>query len=264
LASVAQVRAFRRRDQKRTTALVERAAKPLETKLRSLFMRIARRELKALLASGAGAAIKPEIAKARIAKALIAIETAELKGLIRTFGLRRINSAGRTTATTLGAPGMAIQSEAAETFIAGRTALVDGMITPISEIIGTTAQEIIGQAIVEGGVSTSELSRRLIGNWTGDGGPLSPGRASRIARTETAAATNYGKMEGYKAANVKRIEWVSMDDGNVRDSHDITGETIAVGETFSNGLQYPLDPAGPPEEVINCRCTALPVFDQGA
>jgi uncharacterized protein with gpF-like domain len=56
------------------------------------------------------------------------------------------------------------------------------------------------------------------------------------------------------------MEWLTARDDRVRDSHqELDGEVAAVGDRFSNGLLYPLDPAGPPEEIVNCRCVALPV-----
>ncbi len=83
-------------------------------------------------------------------------------------------------------------------------------------------------------------------------------RTMSIARTETAAAATGAKYAGMKAEGVPRHSWLSSGDDNVRDSHQIDGETVDVGATFSNGLLYPLDPAGPPEEVIQCNCEALP------
>jgi hypothetical protein len=34
---------------------------------------------------------------------------------------------------------------------------------------------------------------------------------------------------------------------------------IEVGTKFVNGLRFPGDPAGGPEEVCNCRCSLIPV-----
>ena len=61
-------------------------------------------------------------------------------------------------------------------------------------------------------------------------------------------------------------QWISVDDGRTRgtdpnDSADhliLNGEIIRIGDTYSNGLQYPGDTSGPIEEWINCRCSNAP------
>ena len=86
-------------------------------------------------------------------------------------------------------------------------------------------------------------------------------RALGIAQTEMGYAFNTGAFELYGQAGIVQHEWLSAGDGDVRDSH-LAAEAqgaIPVGETFDNGLQYPNDPGGAPEEVINCRCTTAPV-----
>jgi hypothetical protein len=55
-------------------------------------------------------------------------------------------------------------------------------------------------------------------------------------------------------------EWISYIDDKTRDSHrnipqGVGGESVEIDGIFSNGLQYPGDPSGLGEEVINCRCT---------
>ena len=87
-------------------------------------------------------------------------------------------------------------------------------------------------------------------------------RNERIARTETIGSTNYGAYEAIKQSGlVARKEWIATIDDRTRDSHaDLDGEQVELDEDFSNGLQFPGDPDGPAEEVINCRCTIGHVF----
>lgn len=92
------------------------------------------------------------------------------------------------------------------------------------------------------------------------GGPYV--RSERIARTEAHSAAGFARMEGYAQTGVEEHQWSSSHDGFVRESHagmDEDGETVRVGEPFSNGCTYPGDPAGGPSESINCRCLTLPV-----
>ena len=90
--------------------------------------------------------------------------------------------------------------------------------------------------------------------------------AQRIARTETLRVANQGRMLGYEQARdeygIEMVkEWIATLDPRTRDQHaDIHGETAELDEPFSNGLMHPLDPNGPPEEVINCRCVVVSVL----
>jgi len=81
-------------------------------------------------------------------------------------------------------------------------------------------------------------------------------RAFTIARTEVAAASNYGLFQAGKQSGVAtKKTWVNSRDSRVRDSHDFK-ESIPMDEKFKNGLMYPGDmKAGKAKEVIKCRCT---------
>ena len=86
-------------------------------------------------------------------------------------------------------------------------------------------------------------------------------RADRIARTETARAHNGARVEEMKLNEVRQHTWMSSRDGLVRDTHQIDGETVVVGERFSNGVTYPGEAgSAPAQEVVNCRCTTVPVM----
>lgn len=89
---------------------------------------------------------------------------------------------------------------------------------------------------------------------------MSKTSAVRNARTMMTASHNMGKLEtGYEAIemgiNVKK-KWIATHDNRTRSSHIlIDGEEVEMDEEFSNGLMFPADPDGDPEEVYNCRCT---------
>lgn len=84
-------------------------------------------------------------------------------------------------------------------------------------------------------------------------------RARRIAVTETTrnlADAQYRR--GLADPDAMKL-WVSERDAAVRPSHVAadTGIPIQLGTPFMVGgypMQYPGDPLGPPEEVVNCRC----------
>ena len=88
-------------------------------------------------------------------------------------------------------------------------------------------------------------------------------RASTIARTETGNAFTYGRVEGMRQVGITKQQWLTAHDEHVRPSHAAQdGDEVALDETFKNGLRYPCDPLGAPEEVINCRCTVVPVIGE--
>jgi len=87
-------------------------------------------------------------------------------------------------------------------------------------------------------------------------------RNERIARTEVLSSYNYASQAAYVDAGIEKNEWLATKDSRVRDSHAaLDGQIRKIGEEFSNGLVAPGDISGPANEVINCRCTLLPVVD---
>jgi len=86
-------------------------------------------------------------------------------------------------------------------------------------------------------------------------------QALRIARTETTIAMNTATNQaGIDSGVLIKKEWISAGDGNERPSHrELNGDSVELGQQFSNGLMYPGDPSGAADEIINCRCTFLQV-----
>lgn len=85
-------------------------------------------------------------------------------------------------------------------------------------------------------------------------------QALMIARTETAGAFNFATMEGWdQTGEVEGKVWLTAEDDRVRDSHaEADGQEVPLDQPFDVGgsqMDYPGDPSGPPEEVINCRCS---------
>lgn len=90
--------------------------------------------------------------------------------------------------------------------------------------------------------------------------------AIRNAATMTTSAQNGGRMDSYRRAEDMGIKlqhrWIATLDGHTRSSHRmVDGDVIKVGDKFKNGLEYPGDPKGRPEEVYNCRCRTVAVVD---
>lgn len=113
---------------------------------------------------------------------------------------------------------------------------------------------------VTAGEAISDVEKRIENVFDIARGP----RTEMIARTEVISASNRGAVEAYEQSRVvEGIEWVSSRDGKVRDEHQIDGEAVPLGHSFSNGLKFPGDPEGEASLVINCRCTTAPVISKG-
>ena len=87
-------------------------------------------------------------------------------------------------------------------------------------------------------------------------------RSIRIARTEghrvqTTAAMDACHKAKERGADVLK-QWDATLDDVTRESHrQVDGEIRELDASFSNGLDFPGDPAGGAGEVVNCRCALL-------
>ena len=84
--------------------------------------------------------------------------------------------------------------------------------------------------------------------------------AIRNARTMVTGAENKGRQDSYARSTddgiILQKEWISTNDSRTRHSHAVLdGAIVDQDKKFDNGLMYPGDPSGRPEETWNCRCT---------
>jgi uncharacterized protein with gpF-like domain len=126
------------------------------------------------------------------------------------------------------------------------------IVLPISQTTLKDIQKVLKQAISDGW-GIEKTVRELKNN------PITKYRAKMIVRTESVAAMNYAQL---KVASEKPYEttkrWIAVEDKRTRLAHThygVDGEVRDLNEAFSNGLQFPGDPDGPANQVINCRCT---------
>lgn len=121
-----------------------------------------------------------------------------------------------------------------------------------SESINSTTADKLSAQIQEGIAakeSLSDISARVAGVYD----QARDYRTDMTARTEVAAASNFGSIEAYKQAGVTRHQWivVSPDD---EDCLENDGQIVDIGDAFESGDTDP--PVHP-----NCQCTTVPVFD---
>lgn len=115
----------------------------------------------------------------------------------------------------------------------------------------------------EEGLSIDEIAEELQSEYFPE--HLEDYQAERAARTGTISSSNAGNHSAHiDADGVIGEQWIATDDDRTRDTHaDVNGAVVAVGETFTVGseeLAHPGDPTGALEEIVNCRCTIVPVF----
>lgn len=130
-------------------------------------------------------------------------------------------------------------------------------VIPLSEeVAGTSAEDLTGviREAQSRGLSVPDTAARLRER----GEELSRRRSLVISRTELLRSANLAtRLQFEESGVVGSITWTATNDERTRSSHRrVDGETVPLGERFSNGLLQPGDgTAGKPEEVIQCRCT---------
>lgn len=123
-----------------------------------------------------------------------------------------------------------------------------------ADSVSAKLRESMGEGL-DAGESPQELARR-VRDLTAE---QYRGQARTVARTESGAAFSRARVEAMDANGIKSHEWLTARDTKVRESHMIDGQVQQIGVAFSNGLVEPHDPQAAAEEVINCRCTTVPV-----
>jgi len=116
------------------------------------------------------------------------------------------------------------------------------------------------------GESIPKLAQRVDTVLSTTGSERWQNRAVVVARTEAIGAMNAGRAEAFRVVAEEsgddlEMFWLATSDSRTRPSHRAAeGQRVPVGGTFSVGgfdLRFPGDPSGPPQEVIQCRCTML-------
>lgn len=127
-------------------------------------------------------------------------------------------------------------------------------IKKITKYSNDRLESAITQGVLQG-ESISKVADRL-----NDVAKMNRSCAVANARTCMTSAYNAGHQSAFEEAEQMGIpvqkKWLATKDERTRPSHrDADGEVRPVAVAFSNGLMYPGDMNGKPEEVFRCRCT---------
>ena len=134
---------------------------------------------------------------------------------------------------------------------------------PIKDINATTWDKL--QATLSEGLEAGESTAALAARVRATYNSISAGRSNVIALTETQVAVNSGRQMAMEQAGIERKGWLTSHLENSRPSHidneQLSNEKngIGISEVWPNGCAFPGDPAGSPEEVINCRCVGFAI-----
>lgn len=135
--------------------------------------------------------------------------------------------------------------------------------------IGFALRDTVRQAVsaaIESGASTQRVQQLILSK-----ADMPAWRAHAIARTEVNAAYSYGNYESMAAlpTEFQPVEkyWLTSIDSRERDSHREMNlvvvrfsDSFIVGESRSP-MAHPHDFSAPAEEVVNCRCEMLELYE---
>lgn len=185
----------------------------------------------------------------------------DIDGLFNDDKLERAIHGPVEDALKIGLRNLEYPTAETETIIARRMGKISGINDTARANVKERLKETLANSMKEGWTE-DERAQNIMATIR-DAMNINKNRAKTIARTEVHGAFSEGLWEGTKLAEPKYVMWVSSRDDRVRDSHaDMDGIKVVPGEPFPNGLIYPMDPDGSAEEVINCRCTYVDIFDE--
>lgn len=213
----------------------------------------------------------------------------DLRALLLRFGLTRLADVGNRAAGATVIRGSLVRDAIADKpvkikviqrWVDGAERRATAIAASLRERIRASVKTVIADAEKEDKqVTIGELARRISrtvhatepigGRVDGRVYVFSAARAELIARTEMAQTENTGRIAGYEATGVDRIQWLAYRDGKSGERHHerMHGVQIALGEMFvmpsGRRLRYPGDPLGHISETANCRCTVRPVRARG-
>ena len=183
-----------------------------------------------------------------------------------------------TILSTIGRIGMSAWSQATDVPPVSRHAFVVSQLAETQNFLVRIPDEVYNLTFAEisdgvnGGESKQQIADRVDHVLDYTGSERWPNRARVIAQTETTRAYGAGTLAaGLEQSRVTgrllRKRWDTEKDQRVRESHRaVDGQVRDLAMPFyvdGFPLQFPGDPIGPPESVINCRCDLVILDEEG-
>jgi HK97 family phage portal protein len=139
-----------------------------------------------------------------------------------------------------------------------------GILNQFAEKVNDTTYSDLVDLFAEaeaGGETIPQIMERLSAYFEGR---KSDASTERIARTTMTAVNSAGDDAAWQQSGVVQGSgWLTSIDGRERAAHrNAHGQERRLGELFEVGgelLTGPGDPNGSPENIINCRCTRVPI-----
>lgn len=156
-------------------------------------------------------------------------------------------------------------------FVMSQLAQTENFLVRIPDEVANLVFAEITDAVNQG-ADVDEVARRVDRVLSYTASERWPARARTIAQTETTRAYGAGTLaagveQSRLSGRVLQKRWDTRDDGRVRGSHEaVDGQVTDVMYPFYvDGwpLMFPGDPSGPPENVINCRCSLTILNERG-
>lgn len=183
-----------------------------------------------------------------------------------------------TILTTVGKVAMAAWSEATSVPPVSRHAFVMSQLAMTQNFLARIPDEVYNLVFAEitdtvnGGGSVEDVANRVDRVLDYSGSERWPNRARVIAQTEVTRAYGAGTLaagmeQSRLTGRLLQKRWDTEHDNRVRDSHRVVDGQIRdlAYPFYVDGfpLQFPGDPMGPPETVVNCRCDLVIMNERG-